>query len=57
MDLTTCSFLGFASNYGPTIKIQSIAESHGCDQVLWLYGPEHEASVTTESMAVVSVLR
>lgn len=30
------------SNYGPTIRVQELAKKHGCHQVLWLYGDEHE---------------
>jgi len=30
------------SNYGPTIKIQEQANKLGCEQVLWLYGKDHE---------------
>jgi branched-chain amino acid aminotransferase len=29
-------------NYGPTIRIQKIAESKGYTQVLWLFGDNHE---------------
>ena len=32
----------FYRNYAPTIKIQMEAlQSHNCQQVVWLYGPEH----------------
>lgn len=30
------------SNYGPTIQIQKEAADRGLQQVLWLYGPEHQ---------------
>ncbi|XP_019640026.1 PREDICTED: branched-chain-amino-acid aminotransferase, cytosolic-like [Branchiostoma belcheri] len=30
------------SNYGPTIRIQKEAERRGCQQVLWLYGDDHQ---------------
>ncbi|RWS17847.1 branched-chain-amino-acid aminotransferase: cytosolic-like protein [Dinothrombium tinctorium] len=30
------------SNYGPTVAVQSIAEAKGCQQVLWLYGEDHQ---------------
>jgi len=30
------------SNYAPTIHVQKEATSKGLQQVLWLYGPEHE---------------
>lgn len=29
-------------NYGPTIAVQNEALEQGCQQVLWLYGPEEE---------------
>ncbi|XP_067875977.1 branched-chain-amino-acid aminotransferase, cytosolic-like isoform X2 [Heterodontus francisci] len=29
-------------NYGPTIYVQNEAQKQGCQQVLWLYGDEHE---------------
>uniref|UniRef100_A0A3B3ZUE5 Branched-chain-amino-acid aminotransferase n=1 Tax=Periophthalmus magnuspinnatus TaxID=409849 RepID=A0A3B3ZUE5_9GOBI len=29
-------------NYGPTIAVQNEAVKRGCQQVLWLYGPEEE---------------
>lgn len=30
------------ANYGPTVRIQSQANRKGHQQVLWLYGPEHQ---------------
>lgn len=30
------------SNYAPTIHVQKEAASKGLQQVLWLYGPDHE---------------
>lgn len=30
------------SNYGPTIRVQSMASSRGRQQVLWLYGEDHQ---------------
>jgi len=30
------------SNYAPTLWTQKIAESHGCHQCLWLFGPDHD---------------
>ncbi|XKL61311.1 hypothetical protein PGB90_008368 [Kerria lacca] len=30
------------SNYGPTIHVQQKAENAGCQQVLWLYGPDEQ---------------
>uniref|UniRef100_H2ZG12 Branched-chain-amino-acid aminotransferase n=1 Tax=Ciona savignyi TaxID=51511 RepID=H2ZG12_CIOSA len=32
------------SNYGPTIKIQQEALKRGCQQVLWLYGDDHQVT-------------
>ncbi|XP_064399610.1 branched-chain-amino-acid aminotransferase-like [Halichondria panicea] len=29
-------------NYGPAIRIQGHATAKGCDQVLWLYGDDHQ---------------
>ncbi|KAM9756136.1 branched-chain-amino-acid aminotransferase, mitochondrial isoform 2-T2 [Dama dama] len=29
-------------NYGPTVLVQQEAQKKGCEQVLWLYGPDHE---------------
>ena len=32
----------YYSNYAPTINVQVEAmEKYGCQQVLWLYGPDH----------------
>ncbi|XP_020858914.1 branched-chain-amino-acid aminotransferase, mitochondrial isoform X1 [Phascolarctos cinereus] len=28
-------------NYGPTVFVQQTANQEGCEQVLWLYGPDH----------------
>ncbi|XP_047385217.1 branched-chain-amino-acid aminotransferase, mitochondrial isoform X2 [Sciurus carolinensis] len=28
-------------NYGPTVLLQQEAQKKGCEQVLWLYGPDH----------------
>ncbi|XP_036601856.1 branched-chain-amino-acid aminotransferase, mitochondrial isoform X3 [Trichosurus vulpecula] len=28
-------------NYGPTVFVQRIANQQNCEQVLWLYGPDH----------------
>ena len=34
--------LYFHRNYAPTVRIQKEAlEKFGCQQVLWLYGPNH----------------
>ena len=27
-------------NYAPTLKVQQVAASRGCQQVLWLYGDD-----------------
>ncbi|XP_078484488.1 branched-chain-amino-acid aminotransferase, cytosolic [Ciona intestinalis] len=32
------------SNYGPTIRIQQEAIKRGCQQVLWLYGEDHQVT-------------
>jgi branched-chain amino acid aminotransferase len=37
-----CGDRKMGSNYGPTIRVQSTASSKGRQQVLWLYGPEHQ---------------
>uniref|UniRef100_A0A8C9KNC3 Branched-chain-amino-acid aminotransferase n=1 Tax=Panthera tigris altaica TaxID=74533 RepID=A0A8C9KNC3_PANTA len=29
-------------NYGPTVLVQEEAKKRGCEQVLWLYGPDHQ---------------
>ncbi|XP_076987349.1 branched-chain-amino-acid aminotransferase, mitochondrial isoform X1 [Tamandua tetradactyla] len=29
-------------NYGPTVFVQQEAQKKGCEQVLWLYGPDHQ---------------
>ena len=31
-------------NYGPSIAPSLKAAAHGCSQVLWLFGPDHEAT-------------
>lgn len=35
-------FTKMGSNYAPTLWTQKIAESHGCHQCLWLFGPDHD---------------
>lgn len=35
----------YSSNYAPTIRIQDIAATKGCEQVLWLYGEDHQVTV------------
>jgi len=37
-----CGFTKMGSNYAPTLWTQKIAEQHGCQQCLWLFGPDHE---------------
>jgi branched-chain amino acid aminotransferase len=32
----------FLRNYAPTIAISSEAEKRGCQQVLWLFGEDHQ---------------
>lgn len=34
--------LPFPRNYGPTVFVQQEAKNKGCEQVLWLYGPDHQ---------------
>lgn len=29
-------------NYAPTVFVQQQAKRKGCEQVLWLYGPDHQ---------------
>ncbi|CAL4135118.1 unnamed protein product [Meganyctiphanes norvegica] len=37
-----CGAMKMGSNYGPTLAIQKIAEAKGMQQVLWLYGEDHQ---------------
>ncbi|KAJ8973724.1 hypothetical protein NQ317_012861 [Molorchus minor] len=37
-----CGDQKMGSNYGPTIRVQRIANGKGRHQVLWLYGPDHQ---------------
>lgn len=37
-----CGDRKMGSNYGPTIRVQSKAVRKGCQQVLWLYGEDHQ---------------
>ena len=37
--------VGCRRNYGPTIRIQKLAEAKGYAQVLWLFGENHEVMV------------
>lgn len=39
-----CGDQKLGSNYGPTVFVQRIAEANGQQQVLWLYGEEHQAT-------------
>lgn len=32
------------SNYAPTIHVQKEAAAKGLQQVLWLYGPDHQVT-------------
>lgn len=36
-----CSILLYYRNYGPTVYIQKQALAKGCQQVLWLFGEDH----------------
>lgn len=33
-------------NYAPTIRVQAQAATHGYNQILWLFGPEDEGTIT-----------
>uniref|UniRef100_U5EJ01 Branched-chain-amino-acid aminotransferase n=1 Tax=Corethrella appendiculata TaxID=1370023 RepID=U5EJ01_9DIPT len=37
-----CGDRKMGSNYAPTIHVQKEAQAHGCHQVLWLYGEDHQ---------------
>lgn len=37
-----CGDNKLGSNYGPTVKIQKDAEKNGYQQILWLYGADHQ---------------
>lgn len=37
-----CGFAKMGSNYAPTLWIGKQAEKYNCQQVLWLYGEDHE---------------
>ncbi|KAJ8945178.1 hypothetical protein NQ314_009310 [Rhamnusium bicolor] len=37
-----CGDQKMGSNYGPTFRVQRIATTKGRQQVLWLYGPDHQ---------------
>lgn len=40
-----CGQYKLGANYGPTIYVQAEAiKKHNCQQVLWLYGPDHEVT-------------
>lgn len=38
--MTWSTMLLSSRNYGPTVLVQQEAQKKGCDQVLWLYGPD-----------------
>lgn len=40
--MTWSTMLLSSRNYGPTVLVQQEAQKKGCEQVLWLYGPDHE---------------
>jgi len=37
-----CGFAKMGSNYAPTVMVQKVAEKQDLQQVMWLYGPDHE---------------
>lgn len=37
-----CGDKKLGSNYAPTVLVQKQAEKNGCQQVLWLYGADHQ---------------
>lgn len=37
-----CGDKKLGSNYGPTIRVHNQALQRGRQQVLWLYGPDHQ---------------
>eukprot|EP00731_Ephydatia_muelleri_P036945 Em0360g3a len=39
-------------DYGPTIRVQKIAESKGCNQVLWLLGKEEQGTHTVKERSI-----
>jgi hypothetical protein len=39
-------------NYGPTVLVQQEAQKNGCEQVLWLYGPDQQLTRTGVSPPV-----
>lgn len=40
--LPRSSMLLSTRNYAPTVFVQQQAKRKGCEQVLWLYGPDHQ---------------
>ncbi|XP_015423449.1 PREDICTED: branched-chain-amino-acid aminotransferase, mitochondrial [Myotis davidii] len=40
--LPAATALSSPRNYGPTVFVQQEAKKKGCEQVLWLYGPDHQ---------------
>lgn len=39
-----CGDRKVGSNYGPTIRVQKKASKRGLQQVLWLYGDDHQVT-------------
>nr|KAG5709083.1 hypothetical protein BaRGS_028539 [Batillaria attramentaria] len=37
-----CGMYKMGANYAPTIQIQKVAAGQGCQQVLWLFGDDHQ---------------
>lgn len=37
-----CGFAKMGANYAPTVMVQKVAEKQGLQQVMWLYGEDHE---------------
>lgn len=37
-----CGDKKMGANYGPTVRVQQQANRRGLQQVLWLYGPDHQ---------------
>ncbi|XP_018322498.1 branched-chain-amino-acid aminotransferase, cytosolic [Agrilus planipennis] len=37
-----CGDRKMGANYGPTIRVNQMAQRHGCQQTLWLYGKEQQ---------------
>lgn len=43
-------------NYGPAMRVQEHAKTAGCDQVLWLFGEDHQVSTAAASLCVMAVV-